>query len=304
MKSQKHILKYEEVGIKDVGVVGGKNASLGEMIRTLGAKGVPVPSGFTVTASAYFYFLEKTGLDKFIKTTLKGLNTKNLKDLQRRGKLVRDAFMRTEFPKDLAAEIVRGYHELEKRYGKNADVAVRSSATAEDLPGASFAGEQESYLGIRGPAEVLRAVRATMASLFTDRAISYRQDRGFDHLKIALSAGVQKMVRSDRACSGVMFTLDTESGFPHIVLINGSWGLGEMIVKGEVTPDEFIVWKEGLRTGVAHPIIEKKLGVKLRKMIYAHERRWSRQRSFPQLPRSATRSSSPTAKWRDSQSGG
>jgi pyruvate,water dikinase len=285
MASQKHILKYEEVGIKDVGSVGGKNASLGEMIRTLKTKGVPVPSGFVVTASAYFYFLEKTGLDKFIKTTLKGLDTKNLKDLQRRGKIVRDAIMRTEFPKELSAEIVKGYRELEKRYGKNADVAVRSSATAEDLPGASFAGEQESYLGIRGPAEVLKAVRATMASLFTDRAISYRQDRGFDHLKIALSAGVQKMVRSDRACSGVMFTLDTESGFPNIVLINGSWGLGEMIVKGEVTPDEFIVWKEGLKQGVAHPIIEKKLGVKLRKMIYHHGRAIEQTKIIPTTPR-------------------
>jgi len=178
--------------------------------------------------------------------------------------------MKTEFPGDLTKEIVAGYRTLEKRYGKNADVAVRSSATAEDLPGASFAGEQESYLGIRGPEEVLRAVRATMASLFTDRAISYRADRGFDHLKIALSAGVQKMVRSDKACSGVMFTLDTESGFRNIVLINGSWGLGEMIVKGEVTPDEFIVWKEGLERKVQRPIIEKKLGVKLRKMIYHH----------------------------------
>ncbi len=268
MKAQKHILKYEEVGIKDVGLVGGKNASLGEMIRTLKLKGVPVPSGFVVTASAYFYFLKSTGLDKFIRETLRGLNTKNLKELQRCGKTIRNAIMKTEFPKDLALEIESGYRELERRYGKNADVAVRSSATAEDLPGASFAGEQESYLGIRGAKEVRAAVRATMASLFTDRAISYRADRGFDHLKIALSAGVQKMVRSDRACSGVMFTLDTESGFPNIVLINGSWGLGEMIVKGEVTPDEFIIWKEGLKQDVKQPIIEKKLGVKLRKMIY------------------------------------
>lgn len=284
MKSQKHILKYEEVGIKDVGMVGGKNASLGEMIGALRKKGVPVPSGFVVTASAYFYFLEKTGLDKFIKTTLKGLDTKDLQDLQRRGKTVRDAFMKTEFPKDLAAEIAKGYHELEKRYGKNADVAVRSSATAEDLPGASFAGEQESYLGIRGPEDVLRAVRATMASLFTDRAISYREDRGFDHFKIALSAGVQKMVRSDRACSGVMFSLDTESGFPNIIIVNGSWGLGEMIVKGEVTPDEYIIWKEGLRKNVQHPIIEKKLGVKLRKMVYAHERVIEQAKIVPTTP--------------------
>jgi pyruvate,water dikinase len=266
---KKYILKFEEVGIKDVGMVGGKNASLGEMIRTLGAKGVPVPSGFTVTADAYYYFLASTGLDKFIKETLKGLNTKNLKELERVGKLIREKMVATEFPDDLNKDIVNAYHNfIEKRYGKDADVAVRSSATAEDLPGASFAGEQESYLGIRGAKQVCVAVRATMASLFTDRAISYRADRGFDHLKIALSAGVQKMVRSDKACSGVMFSVDTESGFPNIVIINGSWGLGEMIVKGEVTPDEFIVWKEGLKTSVAKPIIEKKLGVKLRKMIY------------------------------------
>jgi pyruvate,water dikinase len=238
------------------------------MIRTLGAKGVPVPSGFTVTADGYYYFLASTGLDKFIKETLKGLNTKNLKELERVGKLIREKIVATEFPDDLNQDIMKAYRDLEKRYGKNADVAVRSSATAEDLPGASFAGEQESYLGIRGAKEVSVAVRATMASLFTDRAISYRADRGFDHLKIALSAGVQKMVRSDKACSGVMFSVDTESGFPNIVIINGSWGLGEMIVKGEVTPDEFIVWKEGLKTGAKRPIIEKKLGVKLRKMIY------------------------------------
>ncbi len=268
MKSKKHILKFEDVGIKDVPIVGGKNASLGEMIRTLKSKGVPVPSGFVVTAEAYYYFLKSAGLDKFIKVTLKKLDTRNLKDLSRCGKLIREKIVRAEFPADLEADIAKSYRELEKRYGKNTDVAVRSSATAEDLPGASFAGEQESYLGIRGEKEVQIAVRATMASLFTDRAISYRADRGFDHLKIALSAGVQKMVRSDRACSGVMFTLDTESGFQNIVLINGSWGLGEMIVKGEVTPDEFIVWKEGLKQGVARPIIEKKLGVKRQKMIY------------------------------------
>jgi len=284
MKSEQHILKYEEVGIEDVGIVGGKNASLGEMIQTLKSKGVPVPSGFVVTASAYFYFLEKTGLDKLIRETLEGLNTKKLKDLQRCGKAVRTAIMKTEFPKDLAEEIENAYRDLEKHYGKNADVAVRSSATAEDLPGASFAGEQESYLGIRGAKEVHAAVRATMASLFTDRAISYRADRGFDHLKIALSAGVQKMVRSDKACSGVMFTLDTESGFPNIVLINGSWGLGEMIVKGEVTPDEFIVWKEGLKNNVKQPIIEKKLGVKLRKMIYHRGKAIQQTKIIPTTP--------------------
>ncbi|MDP2598356.1 MAG: phosphoenolpyruvate synthase [Candidatus Liptonbacteria bacterium] len=287
--SKKHILKFEDVGIKDVGLVGGKNASLGEMIRSLQGKGVPVPSGFIVTAAAYFYFLKKTGLDKFVRETLRGLNTKNLKQLHERGSTIRYAIMHTAFPKDLAAEIVRGYRELEKRYGKNADVAVRSSATAEDLPGASFAGEQESYLGIRGAEEVIAAVRATMASLFTDRAISYRQDKGFDHFKVGLSAGVQKMVRSDRACSGVMFSLDTESGFPNIVLINGSWGLGEMIVKGEVTPDEFLVWKEGLKQKVKHPIIEKKLGVKMQKMIYHAGHAIQQTRVIPTTPQERDR---------------
>jgi pyruvate,water dikinase len=287
--SQKHILKYEEVGIKDVSQVGGKNASLGEMIVTLKSKGVPVPSGFVVTAAAYYYFLQSVKLDVFIAKTLKGLNTKNLRDLAKRGKIVRDAIMKASLPVDLERDIAGAYHNfIEKRYGKDADVAVRSSATAEDLPGASFAGEQESYLGIRGPKALLVAVRATMASLFTDRAISYRADRGFDHLKIALSVGVQKMVRSDKACSGVMFTLDTESGFPNVVLINASWGLGEMIVKGEVTPDEFFVWKEGLKQGVAHPIIEKKLGVKLRKMIYHEGKQIQQTTIIPTSPAEQT----------------
>ncbi len=285
MQSQKHIVKYEEVGIKDVPQVGGKNASLGEMIVTLKSKGVPVPSGFVITASAYFYFLKSAKLDVYIAKTLKGLNTKNLKDLAKRGKMVRDAIMKANFPVDLKRDIAGAYHNfIEKRYGKDADVAVRSSATAEDLPGASFAGEQESYLGIRGAKELLVAARATMASLFTDRAISYRADRGFDHLKIALSVGVQKMVRSDKACSGVMFTLDTESGFPNVVLINASWGLGEMIVKGEVTPDEFFVWKEGLKQDVAHPIIEKKLGVKLKKMIYHTGKQIQQTKIIPTSP--------------------
>ncbi len=268
MKAKKHIVTFEEVGIKDLGMVGGKNASLGEMIRELKAKGVPVPSGFIVTAGAYFYFLKQTGLDAFIRKTLTGLDTHNLKELHRRGSAIREAIMREKFPADLTDAIMGAYGELEKRYGRNADVAVRSSATAEDLPGASFAGEQESYLGIRGAKEVMFAVRATMASLFTDRAISYRVDRGFDHFKVGLSAGVQRMVRSDRACSGVMFSLDTESGFSNVVLINGSWGLGEMIVKGQVTPDEFLVWKEGVKKNIARPIIDKRLGVKLRKMVY------------------------------------
>jgi pyruvate,water dikinase len=289
MKPQPYVLPYEKIDIGDVSQVGGKNASLGEMIVTLKAKGVPVPSGFVVTAAAYYHFLEEAKLDVFIGKTLSGLNTKNLKELARRGKLVRETIMKASLPEDLERDIAGAYHNfIEKRYGANADVAVRSSATAEDLPGASFAGEQESYLGIRGTKELMTAVRATMASLFTDRAISYRADRGFDHLKIALSVGVQKMVRSDKACSGVMFTLDTESGFPNVVLINGSWGLGEMIVQGEVTPDEYWISKHALEQDLSRPIVDKRLGVKLRKMIYHAERRIEQTKIVPTTPAERT----------------
>ncbi len=260
------IKRLNQIGIKDVPEVGGKNASLGEMIRALRPKGVKIPGGFVVTAAAYRYFLKQTGLEKFIRQALKGLNTKNLADLARRGKLIRQTIKKTELPVNLKKEIVKNYKAMEKEYGQNIDVAVRSSATAEDLPGASFAGEHETFLNIRGNDEVLEAVKASMASLFTNRAISYRVDKGFNHFKVALSVGVQKMVRSDIGCSGVMFTLDTESGFPGAVLINGSWGLGEMIVQGEVTPDEFWVFKK------TNAVIDKKLGVKNRKMIYSSGR--------------------------------
>ncbi|MEK9154660.1 MAG: phosphoenolpyruvate synthase [Patescibacteria group bacterium] len=262
------IKKLSEVGIKDVSEVGGKNASLGEMIQNLAPKGVKIPGGFAITAAAYRYFLSQTGLENFIKKTLDGLDTKNIRDLAVRGKKIREMIKKAEFPKDLKEEIVKAYKEMEKEYGKNVDTAVRSSATAEDLPGASFAGEHDTYLNITGADDVLSASRAAMASLFTDRAISYRVDRGFDHFKVALSVGVQKMVRSDLGCSGVMFTLDTESGFKDIILINGSWGLGEMIVQGEVTPDEFLVFKSKLNSAI-NPIISKKLGVKNQKMIYS-----------------------------------
>ncbi|MDE1941104.1 MAG: phosphoenolpyruvate synthase [Patescibacteria group bacterium] len=260
-------LPMESVTIADVGEVGGKNASLGEMIRDLKEKGVRVPSGFIVTASAYRHFLKETGLDKTIAEALDGLNTKDLDDLAKRGEKVRKAIEKAPFPADLMDEIGKGYAEMEKKYGANCDVACRSSATAEDLPGASFAGEQDTYLGVRGKEHVAQAVKWAMASLFNDRAISYREDKGFDHLSVALSVGIQKMVRSDKGCSGVMFTLDTESGFRDIVVINGSWGLGEMIVQGEVTPDEFIVFKKTLHTAPS-ALISKKLGVKNRKMIY------------------------------------
>lgn len=278
MKSKKLILPFKDVGIRDVGLVGGKNASLGEMISKLSPKGVRIPGGFIVTAEAYRYFLKEKGLEKPIRDAMKGLDTHNLKDLARRGEFIREAIRKEEFPADLKAEIVRSYKIMEKRYGAKVDVAVRSSATAEDLPGASFAGEHETYLGIRGAEDLLSAIRAAMASLFTDRAISYRVDKGFDHFKVALSVGVEKMVRADTGAAGVIFTLDTESGFRDIVLINGSWGLGEMIVQGKVTPDEFLVWKSGLKHKESvKPIIDKRLGVKEYKMVYSSSGRGIKQ---------------------------
>ncbi|HEX8993736.1 MAG TPA: phosphoenolpyruvate synthase [Candidatus Paceibacterota bacterium] len=262
-----HIVWMNEVGMDNVAQVGGKNASLGEMLRSVGPQGVKVPSGFIVTAAAYDYFFEKTGLDAFVVETLKDLDTKNLHDLARRGEKVRSAIRKAKMPKELAAEIADGYAKMENIYGKNTDVACRSSATAEDLPGASFAGEHETYLGIRGAADVCEAVQWAFASLFTDRAISYRADKGFDKMHISLSVGVQKMVRSDTGVSGVMFTVDTETGFRNAIVINSVYGLGEMIVQGHVTPDEYIVFKPALETS-QKPIIHKKLGVKNKKMIY------------------------------------
>lgn len=263
MSLKPFIKLFEEIDINDVPEAGGKNASLGEMIQSL--KDIDIPSGFVVTATAYKYFLSQTGLDDYIKKELKGLNTKNLEDLQNHGSNIREKIKSTEFPEGLKAAIKEAFKNAEKKYGKNSDFAVRSSATAEDLPEASFAGEQETFLNIRGSDAILTAVKKCMASLFTDRAISYRADKGFNHLKVYLSVGVQKMVRSDIGCSGVMFTLDTESGFRDVVLINGAWGLGEMIVQGEVIPDEFLVFKK------TSAIIEKKLGSKIKKMIYGEE---------------------------------
>jgi len=263
------ILWMKDIGMEHVPQVGGKNASLGELIRSVVPQGVRVPTGFCVTAEAYYYFLKQTGLDTFIAKTLDGLNTQNLKELSRCGKLVRDAMRSTPLPADLENAINEAYLQMEKEYGKDVDVAVRSSATAEDLPGASFAGEHETYLNIRGTKDVARATVWAMASLFTDRAISYRTDKGFAHTKVALSVGVQKMVRSDTGASGVMFTVDTESGFKDLVVINAVWGLGEMIVQGHVTPDEYLVMKSKIGK-VPNPIIAKKLGVKNKKMLYAH----------------------------------
>ena len=274
------------VSIEDLAEVGGKNASLGEMIQDLAKKGVPVPGGYVVTATVYRLFLEKTGLKDFIRKELSNLNTKDLDSLANKAKNIREKIVASDFPQELSEAITKANSEAEKRFGKTATFAVRSSATAEDLPGASFAGEHETFLNISGNQDILTAIKKAMASLFTDRAISYRVDKGFDHFKVALSVGVQKMVRSDLACSGVMFSLDTETGFDKVVIINGSWGLGEMIVQGAVTPDEFIVFKDTLNKEKPNhplkkliskkyylPLISKKLGVKDRKMVYGEDGR-------------------------------
>ncbi|MCR4325393.1 MAG: phosphoenolpyruvate synthase [Patescibacteria group bacterium] len=264
----RNIVWLEDVGMDDVAMVGGKNASLGEMISELAPKGVSIPGGFVVTASAYRVFMESTGCAAFVDETLKGLDTHDLKGLERRGRLIREKIRSAVMPEELAGEIRSAYAQMEERYGKNTDVAVRSSATAEDLPGASFAGEHETYLGIRGANDVLTAVQWAFASLFTDRAISYRTDKGFAETKVALSVGVQKMVRSDKGASGVMFTVDTESGFSDSIIINATYGLGEMIVQGRVTPDEYLVFKKTLPSA-SQPIVDRKLGDKRKKMIYA-----------------------------------
>lgn len=262
----KYIKFFNELGIKDVPTVGGKNASLGEMYRNLTTQGIKVPNGFATTAEAYNYFLEKAGLKKQIQNILAGLDTRNVEDLMKRGKKVRDAILKVEMPNDFKEEIVQAYRKLSADYKtKKVDVAVRSSATAEDLPDASFAGQQETYLNIQGEESLLLAVRKCIASLFTNRAISYRVDKGFDHFAIALSVGVQKMCRSDLAASGVMFSIDTESGFKDVVLINSIYGLGENIVQGKVNPDEFYVFKP---TGA---IISRSIGRKALRMIYNND---------------------------------
>jgi pyruvate,water dikinase len=264
---QEFVKWFEDLTICDVPSVGGKNASLGEMIRNLGQKGVRVPSGFAITAYAYKYMIEKAGIDVKIKEILKDLDTHDVTDLGIRGQKIRNLIKNTPIPPELEEDIRRHYREMEFRYGENVDVAVRSSATAEDLPDASFAGQQETYLNIRGEEELIEKVRDCFASLFTNRAISYRVDKGFDHLSVYLSVGVQKMVRSDLACSGVMFSIDTESGFTNAVYITGAYGLGENVVQGTVNPDQFYVFKSTLKKGFK-PILEKKLGSKEKRLIY------------------------------------
>jgi pyruvate,water dikinase len=255
-----------EVNLDDVAEVGGKNASLGEMIQALSKQHIPVPDGWVVTASAYRHFVESTDLKDIIRHNLAGLKTKNLKDLADKAAIIRRAFEHTPFPNELELELNKAYQDAKIRFGDSASFAVRSSATAEDLPGASFAGEHETYLNVHGLDEIKVAIKKAFASLFTDRAISYRVDKKFDHFKVALSVTIQQMIRSDKSVSGIMFSLDTESGFPDVVVINASYGLGEMIVQGKVTPDEFLVYKPKLDK--FKPLISKKLGTKSVKMVY------------------------------------
>jgi pyruvate,water dikinase len=266
----KFVKWFEEFGAKDIALVGGKNASLGEMTRKLGKKGVNIPPGFAITAEAYKYVVEKAGISQKIKDTLAGLDTHDMENLAERGEKIRNLIANSPCPKELEEEIRICYRKMEERFGKNVDVAVRSSATAEDLPTASFAGQQTSYLNVRGEDDLLEKVMDCFASLFTNRAISYRVDKGFDHLSVYLSVGVQKMVRSDLACSGVMFSIDTDSGFRDVVYITAAYGLGENVVQGIVDPDQFYVFKPTLKEGF-RPIVEKKLGTKEKRLVYKRD---------------------------------
>ena len=268
MDNSIYIADLHKVGINDIEQVGGKNASLGEMLQNLAELGIQIPGGFVVTVAAYREFIRYNNLDEEIRQVINDIKLDDIESLRRGGLLARQLLKNAKFPRELSDAIIEKYNELSKNYDQEiTDVAVRSSATAEDLPDASFAGQQETYLNVRGPAPLMNAVRNCFASIFTDRAISYRQSFGYDHFSIGLSVCIQKMVRSDLGASGVAFSLDTESGFKDVVVINASFGLGEMIVQGSVSPDEYIVFKPTLAKGFSS-IIEKKLGKKDIMMVY------------------------------------
>ncbi len=260
---ENYIKHFNEIDINDVPLVGGKNASLGEMFQKLTSKGIQVPDGFATTSAAYWHFLEEARLKDPIWKKLDTLDKKDFSNLRETGSAIRDIIAKAAFPNAIKNSIVEGYENLVKKYGKGISLAVRSSATAEDLPSASFA-----YLNVKGIDELIIACHKCYASLFTDRAIKYREDNGFDHTQVALSIGVQLMVRSDLSCSGVNFTLDPDTGFDRIVLISGVWGLGENIVQGSVNPDEFYVFKPSIKNGIKQPIISHKLGSKKKTMVY------------------------------------
>ena len=266
----KYIKVFREISSKDVAIVGGKTASLGQMINTIHFDNVLIPDGFAITADAYWHFVNSNNLMPQIEQIMGQLHDyADLDQLKEVGNAIRNLFMHAQIPHDLQQEIDTAYYHLCKAYGKkNLSIAVRSSATAEDLPTASFAGQQESYLNMSGVAHLLEACKKCFASLFTDRAIVYRHDKNFDYKKIALSIAVQKMVRSDLGTSGVAFSLDTESGFKNVVVINASYGLGEAIVQGLVVPDEYVVFKPTLLGGFT-PILKKQCGSKTSKIIYS-----------------------------------
>lgn len=265
----KYIKFFKELNNKDVPLVGGKNASIGEMFQELVPVGIKVPNGFAITSQAYWYLLDSGGIREKIVDLLKNVDITEIDVLKTRSKQIRELIFGTPFPADLRDEIFQAYRILSDEYGmKEADVAVRSSATAEDLPDASFAGQQDTYLSVKGQTDLIHYIKSCFASLFTDRAVSYRASRGFDHFKVALSVGVQKMVRADRGSSGVMFSIDTETGFKDAVFITSSWGLGENVVGGTVNPDEFYVFKPTLKLG-KRPIIKRQMGHKNVKMVYA-----------------------------------
>lgn len=269
MQETRWIRWFRDLGMDDVAEVGGKNASLGEMIRALKEQGIRVPDGFATTAKAYRLFLARNDLEPQIKEELGKLD-QGSKPLHKVGKAIRRLILRSETPKEFSDEITEAYEQLCQDQGiEDIGVAVRSSATAEDLPEASFAGQQETFLNVSGSDELLEAVRKCYASLFTDRAITYRNEKGFDHMDVALSVGAQRMVRSDKSGSGVMFSIDTETGFKDVIVIDAAWGLGENVVQGAVTPDEYRVFKPLLNEDGLAPIIEKSLGAKEKKMVYA-----------------------------------
>ncbi|MDI2097643.1 phosphoenolpyruvate synthase [Ruicaihuangia caeni] len=269
--TKEYVVSFAAVGMGDIAAVGGKNASLGEMIRSLADAGIRVPDGFATTAAAYREFLKANGLEPFIRERIEQYHGGAV-TLRGAGDAIRSAILESPFPDDVSAAVIAAYGALPVTAGEaRATVAVRSSATAEDLPDASFAGQQETFLNVSGDDAVLEACRRSYASLFTDRAISYREVKGFDHLEVALSVGVQRMVRSDVGASGVMFSIETETGFPDVVVISGAWGLGETVVQGMVNPDKYMVFKPFLDDPSLVPIIEKTIGTKARKMVYAGE---------------------------------
>ncbi|HKL02764.1 MAG TPA: phosphoenolpyruvate synthase, partial [Cryomorphaceae bacterium] len=269
MTKKPFVLDLNEVDLSMIDSVGGKNASLGEMIRNMAKRDIRVPNGFVVTVHAFQAYLDFNNLNEKIDAQIEDLDVSDIIALRKRGSAIRRMVADGKFPEELENEIIERYLKLSATYGNEAtDVAVRSSATAEDLPDASFAGQQETFLNVRGSQSLVNSVKSCFASLYNDRAISYRAERGFEHQKVKLSVGVQKMVRSDIGASGVAFSIDTESGFKDAVIINGAYGLGELIVQGEISPDEFIVYKPKLANPDFIPIIEKKMGKKHHKMVY------------------------------------